>query len=261
MSTDLQPSKLGTKEHWDGVYSSELANFAEIGDEGEVWFGEDSVEKMVDWVVENVPSDPPPFILEVGAGNGNLLFALCEAGYAPQAICGVDYSADAVKLAQAIARSKSAACASEDDDEGDSASPLKDADKITFATCDFLAEDVPPLEGMSSGGGGVAIWDLVLDKGTFDAIALAEKDESGHAPADGYPARIGRAIKPGGYFLIISCNFTEDELRARFDHPETGLRYHSRIPWPTFSFGGKSGNVYSSIAFYKPWPVDVIAEE
>ena len=203
-------------------------------------FGEDSVEKMVDWAVENVPSDPPPFILEVGAGNGNLLFALCEAGYAPQAICGVDYSADAVKLAQAIARSKSAACASEDDNEGDSASALKDADKITFATCDFLAEDVPPLEGMSSGGGGVAVWDLVLDKGTFDAIALAEKDESGHAPADGYPARIGRVIKPGGYFLItcefgnsassmflsehaldtiIACNFTEDELRARFDHP------------------------------------------
>ncbi|KAI0331915.1 S-adenosyl-L-methionine-dependent methyltransferase [Cubamyces sp. BRFM 1775] len=249
-SSDLPPSKLGTKEHWDEVYSSELANFAEIGDEGEVWFGEDSVEKMVDWALENIPVDPAPYILEVGAGNGNLLFALCEAGYVPEKICGVDYSADAVKLAQTIGKSKAASAQSEsnDTDDGAESSPLSKADKITFAACDFLQDEVPRLQGMES---GVAVWDLVLDKGTFDAIALAEKDESGRSPADGYPARIGRVVKPGGYFLITSCNFTEEELKAKLANQETGLKYHSRIPWPTFSFGGHSGNVYSSVAFQK----------
>ncbi|RPD60073.1 S-adenosyl-L-methionine-dependent methyltransferase [Lentinus tigrinus ALCF2SS1-7] len=249
-STDLQPSKLGTKKHWDDVYSSELANFEEIGDEGEVWFGEDSVEKMVDWALENIPTDPQPLILEVGAGNGNLLFALCEAGYAPEKMCGIDYSADAIRLAEAIAKTKTTAQPAEDDDE-ESAPALKNTDRIAFAVCDFLSDDVAPLEGVAADG-SVAVWDLVLDKGTFDAIALAEKDDSGRAPADGYPARIGRVVKPGGYFLITSCNFTEDELKSKFAKQETGLEYHSRVPWPTFSFGGKSGNVYSTVAFRKP---------
>ncbi|KAI0749342.1 S-adenosyl-L-methionine-dependent methyltransferase [Daedaleopsis nitida] len=257
-SANLQPSKLGTKDHWDGVYSSELANFEDIGDEGEVWFGEDSVEKMVDWALDNVPTDPPPLVLEVGAGNGNLLFALCEAGYAPEKMYGIDYSADAVKLARAIAIAKAKGSPQRDEDTGDGdedeehGAAVKDADKLTFEVCDFLHEDVGALAGMSvEGGAGIALWDLVLDKGTFDAIALADKDESGRAPADGYPARIGRVVKPGGFFLITSCNFTEDELKTRFANDETGLRYHSSIPWPTFSFGGKSGNVYSSVAFEK----------
>ncbi|RDX57305.1 S-adenosyl-L-methionine-dependent methyltransferase [Lentinus brumalis] len=252
-STDLQPSKLGTKQHWDDVYSSELANFEEIGDEGEVWFGEDSVEKMVDWALENVPTSPAPFILEVGAGNGNLLFALCEAGYAPEKMCGVDYSTDAIRLAESIAKTKSTAQPAEDEEE-DPTPALQNADKITFAVCDFLAEDVHPLEGMAAepADGSVAVWDVVLDKGTYDAIALAEKDDSGRSPADGYPARIGRVVKPGGFFLITSCNFTEDELKSNFANEETGLEYHSRVPWPTFSFGGKSGNVYSTVAFRKP---------
>ncbi|KAI0635927.1 S-adenosyl-L-methionine-dependent methyltransferase [Trametes polyzona] len=248
-SSDLLPSKLGTKQHWDEVYSTELANFADIGDEGEVWFGEDSVEKMVDWALENVPTDPAPYILEVGAGNGNLLFALCEAGYAPEQICGVDYSEDAVKLARAIAQAK--ATPSEDNGEGEETAATG-TDKITFATCDFLRDEVPRLDGMAAASAtDVALWGLVLDKGTFDAIALAEKDAQGRAPADGYPARIGRVVKPGGLFLITSCNFTEDELRAKFANDDTGLQYHSRISWPTFSFGGHSGNVYSSVAFQK----------
>ena len=186
---------------------------------------------MVDWALEYVPADPPPSILEVGAGNGNLLFALHEAGYAPERMCGLDYSADAVKLAQAIAAAK----AQEREEE---VAGGKGPDAITFVQCNFLSEDVPPLPNEEA----PAMWDLVLDKGTFDAMALAGQDEQGVNVADGYPIRIGRAVKPGGYFLITcmlsasahspsliqilpACNFTEDELKSRFGTPEIGLTY------------------------------------
>ncbi|KAI0833473.1 S-adenosyl-L-methionine-dependent methyltransferase [Trametes gibbosa] len=247
-AADLLPSKLGTKQHWDEVYSSELANFADIGDEGEIWFGEDSVEKMVDWALENISTESAPYVLEVGAGNGNLLFALCDAGYAPERICGVDYSEDAVKLAQAIAKARAALRSEQEEaDVGEARTSLSDGtDKITFAACDFLRDEVPLLAGMPPrSGSDAAVWDLVLDKGTFDAIALAEKDADGLAPAEGYPARIGRVVTQGGYFLITY------ELKAKFASESTGLEYHSRIAWPTFSFGGHSGNVYSSVAFRK----------
>ncbi|CAL1716322.1 unnamed protein product [Somion occarium] len=227
-SIDPPSSKLGTKAHWDDVYSSELSDFEEIGDEGEIWFGEDTMEKMVDWTLENVPKNPSPSILEVGSGNGALLFALHEAGYNPDRMYGIDYSADAIALSKAIAQSKES----------------EDADHISFTVCNFL-QDFPAL----SGGGGVAVWDLVLDKGTYDAMALMEKDEHGRSPADAYPSRIAQVVKPGGHFLIVSCNFTEGELRGKFE--VSGLQYHSRIEFPSFSFGGKSGNVYSSVAFRK----------
>lgn len=148
-------------------------------------FGEDSVEKMIDWAVENIPSDTNPWIVEIGSGNGTLLFALQEAGYPPRRICGVDYSQDAVKLSRAIGESR---------EEG--------ASDITFGVCDFLTDYPAPLDGQSSSSDRVGLWDLVLDKGTFDAMALSERDENGNAPWEAYPPRIAQILRPGGYFLI-----------------------------------------------------------
>ncbi|KAJ7455340.1 S-adenosyl-L-methionine-dependent methyltransferase, partial [Mycena galericulata] len=239
-ASDLQPSKLGRKEHWDQVYENELENFREHGDEGEIWwdsapisFGVESVDKMVKWALQHVPPSQNSSTLEVGCGNGTLLFALVEAGYDGSRLCGIDYSADAVNLARAIATTT---------DAGDS---------ITFAECDFLTADPPLLSHMPQDLRPEA-WDLLLDKGTFDAIALGEKDDAGKSPAARYPGRVARLLKPGGSFLITSCNFTEDELRVNFETPETGLRYHSRIQHRTFTFGGKSGSSCSSVAFMKP---------
>lgn len=48
----LPESRLGTKEYWDSTYERELKTYAEIGDEGEVWFGEEAVERMVDYLDE-----------------------------------------------------------------------------------------------------------------------------------------------------------------------------------------------------------------
>ncbi|RDB25940.1 Protein-lysine N-methyltransferase efm4 [Hypsizygus marmoreus] len=228
--TELQPSKLGTKEHWDNVYEEELSNFEELGDEGEIWFGEESVQRMVEWAVEKVPPSTNPCTLEIGSGNGTLLFALFDAGYSATHLSGIDYSPGAVKLAKSIAATR--------------------GQDIAFHTSDFLQDDPPVLSHMQQGV-AEGVWDLLLDKGTFDAIALGDKDENGKSPAAKYPGRVDRLLKPGGYFLITSCNFTEEELQAQFVTSDTELAYHSRIQHPTFEFGGKKGSVCSSVAFRK----------
>ena len=155
---------------------------------------------MVDWIVDRYP--PPnnpsesPSILEIGCGNGTLLFAVHEAGYNPKKIHGTDYSENAISLAKSVASTK--------ETEG--------VTSIQFTVHDFLREDLPR-DGETSDG-----WDLVLDKGTFDAISLGKRDENGHAPHRQYPQRLSALMKPGGRFLITCetgshSRFTLETLR------------------------------------------------
>lgn len=164
-------------------------------------FGEGSVDKMVDWTLQNVPTSSQPHILEIGSGNGTLLFALHEAGYAASHLSGIDYSPDAIKLARIIARSRS-------------------SEQVTFHVCDFLSElpsppppPPPPASPAPSGQLDPDVqesWDLLLDKGTYDAIALGEKDESGRSPVAVYPIRASKLLRENGYFLI-TCK-SQDNL-------------------------------------------------
>jgi SAM-dependent methyltransferase len=146
-----------------------------------------AVERMVRWALENIPLTAKPSILEVGCGNGTLVLALLEAGYPATHLSGIDYSIGAVKLASSIASARGVG--------------------IVFNHCDFLTEDPPVISHTQHG-----VWDLLLDKGTFDAIALGEKDEIGRSPAVNYPRRVQRLLAPGGYFLITctcqnSCEY------------------------------------------------------
>ncbi|KAA1467656.1 hypothetical protein DENSPDRAFT_832760 [Dentipellis sp. KUC8613] len=184
---------------------------------------------MTQWTIGHAPPEMKPYILEVGSGNGTLLFSLLDAGYEPSRLAGVDYSPDAVKLARLIATSRG-------------------GEEISFAECNFLFDVPLPVDQQESSIGG---WNIVLDKGTYDAIALAEKDEVGRSPVEGYPGRVAQLLKKGGHFLITSCNFTEEELRASFATEETGMVYHSRVPHKTYSFGGQSGSEYATVAFQK----------
>ncbi|OCB85346.1 hypothetical protein A7U60_g7653 [Sanghuangporus baumii] len=173
VNEDLQPLKLGTKEYWDSIYEQEITNFEDFVDEGEIWFGQESVEKMVSWALSNVPpspsssssaspsvssSSPPPKILEVGSGNGNLLFALADVGYDPSYLAGVDYLPVDLKLEQG-------------------------------KLC-----GIPKVGGGEKEEGGEDGWTLVLDKGSYDAMALAERDEDGTRPSDSYSERVATLL-------------------------------------------------------------------
>lgn len=136
---------------------------------------------MVEWALDNVPPSTKASILEVGSGNGTLLFGLLEAGYAASTLHGIDYSAGAVSLSKEIAKTRGGA-------------------DIIFTECDFLNDD--PQTPQTRPQDRTDVWDLLLDKGTYDAIALGEKDEQGNLPTVRYPGRVTRLLKPGGYFLI-----------------------------------------------------------
>ncbi|KAH0833019.1 S-adenosyl-L-methionine-dependent methyltransferase [Lanmaoa asiatica] len=177
-------------------------------------FGEEPVVKMVDWASTHVPPTACPNILDVGMGNGHLLFALVEAGYDASRLTGIDYSQGSVDLSTAIAKQR--------DEDGDNEDHT--CKNITFAVCDFLDPEssIPP-PGRESTSDGV--WDLILDKGTYDAISLMDKDERGIVPLESYVPRVIKLLRPGGRFLITSCNFTEDELTQKIATQGSSFEY------------------------------------
>jgi len=155
-------------------------------------FGAETVVKMVDWALDHVAPESRPTILEVGSGNGTLLLGLLEAGYDGSTLHGIDYSEGAVKLARSVAASRGGS-------------------DIVFNRCDFLLDN-PPTPTQDLVTDPRAVWDLILDKGTFDAIALGEKDESGNSPAIHYPDKVARLLKSGGIFLITCQCFAIETI-------------------------------------------------
>ncbi|KAJ1769818.1 Protein-lysine N-methyltransferase efm4 [Coemansia sp. RSA 1813] len=218
-------SRLGRKDHWNSVYDREISNFEESGDIGEVWFGEDTAYKMLGWVYDNI-EDTNTRILDVGCGNGHLLLELASEGYT--SLVGTDYSAQAVELAKRIAKNKGL----------DSV--------IVYMVQDFLdPQDVARVAGSDK-------FDLVLDKGTYDAICLKPSDSDAAAvdrsAANAYPVSVVNSLKDSGVFLITSCNWTEEELTARFaDH----LECVGRVQHKSFKFGGTVGQTVATVAFKK----------
>lgn len=59
------------------------------------------------------------------------------------------------------------------------------------------------------------VFDVVLDKGTFDAIALSEESKKNR---ELYKETIYKILNDSqnSYFVITSCNFTKPELLEQF---------------------------------------------
>lgn len=238
----LPESKLGTKSHWDAVYAREVANFHDIGEEGEVWFGEDTVMRMIRFLetyYTDIAVPGGPTVLDLGTGNGHLLFEMLESSaeleevVTPSRLVGVDYSGASIELARSIAEKRAGAC-----------------QEVRFQTADLLDDaSVDTLVALPKELGAEQGWDLVCDKGTMDAIALSSQPIRGRLPIDRYTNAVAKLVKKHGLFLITSCNFTEQELKTRFT--ANGFEVEQVLPSPSFTFGGAKGSTTSSIAFKK----------
>lgn len=222
-TTKLNKSKLGTKQYWDDFYSVERKNFLDNPeDTGECWFDDNGAEdRMVDFMVENLTkfNNKESSVIDLGTGNGHLLFELAENDFEAQML-GVDYSVESVRFATEIAKEK-------------------DYD-VKFARADIFDSKWSPGQ-----------FDVVLDKGTLDAIALSglTVGENNQSVVEVYSTVIEKILKSNGIFLITSCNFTQEELIKIITKGE--LEVWETIKYPVFEFGGIKGSTICSVAFIK----------
>ncbi|KAG9341855.1 hypothetical protein JZ751_018579 [Albula glossodonta] len=232
LEDDFTSSKLGTKEYWDDAYRRELHTYRDIGDVGEIWFGEESMHRVIRCLKkENIPANAA--ILDIGTGNGMLLVELASCGFTN--LTGIDYSAAAVELAknvlgqECLSNVKVEACCQ----EGNSALFILEGEAKSRKVMDFLSSPVE-LRG----------FDVCIDKGTFDAVSL-----NPDSTADGkvcYLRTLQGALREGGLFIITSCNWTKEQLLHFFSQ---GFEFQQELPTPTFQFGGRTGHSVTALVF------------
>lgn len=176
-------------------------------------------------------------IIDLGTGNGHLLFQLqedleeeCEVNNLEINFEGIDYSPDSVKFAKSIQK-------------------RKELQNFKFEQADLLAKENEYLSRNAEK------FDILLDKGTLDAIALNNEpmsDFDGKIGLEIYSSQISKIMKHNSIFLITSCNFTEDELIKIITENNTNkLKVWNKINYKTFQFGGVNGSTICSIAFVK----------
>lgn len=153
---------------------------------------------------------------------------------------GIDYSAPAIQLACSIVKEQ-------------------DILGITLKEFDFLTDDVKTLPTFT----------LVMDKGTYDVIGM---DDESRVKRNRYKENIINLLQPNGLFLIVSCNWTQQELNEQFgdgkkliklifnlltaDNFEnqifvSAFQIVHTIPTPSFQFGGAVGNTLSATLYTK----------
>ncbi|KAK8061023.1 S-adenosyl-L-methionine-dependent methyltransferase [Apiospora hydei] len=275
--THLEPSELGTKEYWDNLYTNELTNHEhDPADTGTNWFEDsDAQEKLIEFLDEFLlesSSDEDDetkkrtkkdtSFLDLGTGNGDMLFGLRDAGWTGPML-GVDYSERSVEFAQRIEEARRKGLTprhtfDDDADDSDDEQEQEQKQSTSKSTTSSPPRNPSPPNPPNAGRG----WDVVLDKGTFDAISLSSETDpaTGRRVSENYRARVLPLVREGGLFLVTSCNWTEDELDKWFageqqkqegqeeeqeqaDEEERRWRFQQvgRVEYPSFSFGGVKG--------------------
>ena len=176
-----------------------------------------------------------------------MLFLLREEGGFEGRMVGFDYSGGSVELCRRVAASKGLLGLGSGRDGGKGGAG-GGRGSMEFIEWDILRSPPPP--SWTEPG-----FDVVLDKGTFDAISLsAETDERGRRVCEGYRDRVEALVRKGGVLVVTSCNWTEEELVGWFEgggngDGEAGLEMCGRVEYPVFRFGGGQGQSVQSVVF------------
>lgn len=170
-------------------------------------------------------------MLDLGTGNGHLLFRLHEEGYDDWSMTGIDYSSHSIALARSIAATRQ-------------------LDGIQFTVLDFLQQSLPSSSTSSSKDSPLGVFDVLLDKGTFDAISLSDERIHDKTLSEQYPTAVARFMHKDSKLIVTSCNWTREELIARLTADKV-LEVHAffKTPKKTFQFGGQVGSTTSQVVF------------
>ncbi|RAH64110.1 putative S-adenosylmethionine-dependent methyltransferase [Aspergillus aculeatinus CBS 121060] len=244
---------------------------------------------------EAPPPPHQPSILDLGTGNGSMLALLRKRGGFRGALVGVDYSAQSVELARRLQALRiHRAYLSDSDDSGDEdegegeahGTGAKEAGtEIRFEEWDILSSSEDEAGVVPEGLGWFPYeqggFDIVLDKGTFDAVSLSAEVVSGEERKRGkmvqrrvcerYPGIARGLVRPGGFLVVTSCNWTEEELVEWFtasaaaaisaggdggdggdgDGRKDRLVVWGRVEYPRFRFGGREGQGVCTVCFQR----------
>jgi SAM-dependent methyltransferase len=221
-STDvLRPdyqSPLGTLQHWDSAYLQEIEqlhnNPSELGD---IWFGKNLQKKIVNYIDDNF-SDKKINILDIGCGNGVLLYKLSKKNF--ENLFGIDYSIQSINLAKEIIA-------------------IKEKKHNKKFNINFFQEDI------NNKSNNINIkFDVIHDKGSLDAFLMNKNNSIENY----YKYLFSYSIKNKTIFIITSCNNTKEELLNKFSL-EKGFKLINEIKSKTFSFGGHEGNDHVTLIF------------
>lgn len=157
---------------------------------------------------------------------------------------GVDYSRPSVQVARELVKHGT------------------DYQDIRFEVMDVIRDDPRRQDWWLEDG-----FDLVLDKGTFDAVSLCDDviesstsnlSQIGQTPMrihTLYPSRAIRMVKSGGFLLVTSCNWTQEEVIQWFTTDKAGSSLGTAIwktiEYPRFRFGGSEGQGVCTVCFRK----------
>ncbi|KAJ5163211.1 uncharacterized protein N7500_005041 [Penicillium coprophilum] len=282
------------KDQDDDDAASTASDLNEEDDPGTSWFSEHNApQKVLHFLTrKSFPLAPrntahkkggrQPTVLDLGTGNGSMLALLRKRGGYTGHLVGVDYSRQSVELARELQRVKGHSAYrsdSEDEDDSDDEEEAeaeveaeagsddlpKQETPIRFEEWDILgskallsetglevspsaSEETLPWFPYQEGG-----FDIVLDKGTFDAVSLAD-DAKTTRVCERYPVIARRLVRRGGFLMVTTCNWTEEELVHWFTSDrKTGdrLAVWGRVEYPRFRFGGHEGQGVCTVCFQR----------
>ncbi|KAJ5156098.1 hypothetical protein N7492_008901 [Penicillium capsulatum] len=217
-----------------------------------------------------------PTVLDLGTGNGSMLALLQKKGGFTGQMVGVDYSAQSIELARELQRVRGHSAYRTDSEESKSDT---DSDEDTTAGSSTEAAPCPAIQfeewdilsskALLSQSGtpvdrtaadevlswfpyDVGGFDIVLDKGTFDAVSLAA-DARDTRVCERYPGIARRLVRRGGFLVVTSCNWTEEELVSWFTRGEDADRLvvWGSVEYPRFRFGGHEGQGVCTVCFQR----------
>lgn len=207
-----------TLNYWENVYQQEKINYEELSVPLEEWF-EENCERIVTWIENKFDEKKKDItILDIGCGNGMFLYHLLEKGFTN--LYGFDYSPAAIELCKSLFKDHPVEL------------HILDIYNITKEIENTKLD---------------TLYDLLNDKGTFDIFFMKKEEQL-------YFDQISHFFRKGIMFIITSCNACKEELLKivkDFNNRNTqwNLTLEDEILYETISFGGKSGQLITTLIF------------